>query len=171
VDEVLHQGRFLRLLRRRGWELVERVNATGVVIVIAITEQGGLVVIEQVRTPVNAAVIELPAGLAGDEPGASGEELAEAARRELLEETGYEAASIELVTRGPSSAGLTNEVVTVFRARGVRRTGAGGGVEGESITTHEVPLADVPGWLEARQAEGKLVDPKVYAALWFAERG
>ncbi len=168
MDQVLHQGRFLRLVSRGGWEFVERTNAQGVVVVIAVTEQGELVLIEQERRPVGAPVIELPAGLSGDDPGAHGEELADAARRELLEETGYEADRLERVTHGPSSAGLTSEVLTVFRAVGVRRVGGGGGVAGEAITIHHVPLPDVPAWLEAAQARGALVDPKVYAALWFA---
>lgn len=170
MDEVLAQGRFLRLARRNGWEFVERTNAQGVVVVIAVTEEGELLLIEQERRPVGATVIELPAGLSGDDPGAAGEELADAARRELLEETGYEAERLELVTRGPSSAGLTSEVLTIFRATGVRRTGDGGGVEGEAITLHRVRVAEVPAWLDAAQARGALVDPKVYAALWFAER-
>lgn len=170
MDQVLHQGRFLRLMSRDGWEFVERTNAQGVVVVVAVTEQGELILIEQERRPVGATVIELPAGLSGDDPGAQGEELADAARRELLEETGYEADGLELVTRGPSSAGLTSEVLTLFRATGVRRVQDGGGIEGEAITIHHVPLAEVPGWLEAAQARGALVDPKVYTALWFASR-
>jgi ADP-ribose pyrophosphatase len=170
VTDVLGQGKFLRLVRKNGWEYVERTNAQGVVVVIAVTDKKELVLIEQERRPVNARVIELPAGLSGDEPGAHGEELAEAAKRELLEETGYEADRLDLVTHGPSSAGLTSELLTVFRAVGVRRTGKGGGVEGEAITVHHVPLDRVPAWLDEVQAKGALVDAKVYAALWFALR-
>jgi ADP-ribose pyrophosphatase len=138
------------------------------VVVVAVTPEGKLLLVEQPRRPVKTTVIELPAGLAGDEPGAHGEALAEAARRELEEETGYGCDALEVVCEGPSSAGLTSEVLTVFRARGVRRVGAGGGVEGEAITLHEVALAEVHAFLRRRTAEGALVDPKVYAALWFA---
>jgi ADP-ribose pyrophosphatase len=167
-DEVLGQGRFLRLLRRDGWELVERSNAHGVVVIVAVTHDGNLILIEQHRIPVGKPVIELPAGLAGDDVGAEGEALATAAARELTEETGYEAERMEWLTAGPSSAGMTSEILTIFRATGVRRVSKGGGVEGESITTHEVPLAQVPAWLARAERRGALVDPKVYAALWFS---
>lgn len=168
AKRVLHEGKFLRLVDLDTWEFVERVNASGVVVVVAVTPEGRLLLVEQPRRPVRTTVIELPAGLAGDEPGARGEALAEAARRELEEETGYACDALEVMCEGPSSAGLTSEVLTVFRARGVRRVGAGGGVAGEAITLHEVPLAEVHAFLRARTAAGALVDPKVYAALWFA---
>ena len=169
-DQVLGQGKFLKLLRRDGWELCERTNATGVVVVIAVTDKNELILIEQLRKPVGTTVLELPAGLSGDDPGAHGEELADAAKRELLEETGYQAETLELATRGPSSAGMTSEILTIFRARNVKQVGKGGGVEGEDITIHHVPVAKVPAWLVDVQKKGVLVDPKVYAALWFASR-
>lgn len=168
--KVLHEARFLRLVEHDTWEFVERRNTTGIVIIVAVTEERRLVLVEQMRIPVGRSVVELPAGLAGDEPGAAGEALAEAAKRELVEETGYEAELMESLGEGPSSAGLSSEVVTFFRARRLRRTGEGGGVPGEDITVHEVPLDDVPGWLGKQADRGALIDPKVYAALWFASR-
>jgi ADP-ribose pyrophosphatase len=59
--------------------------------------------------------------------------------------------------------------VTLFVARGLRRVHAGGGTEHEDIHVHEVPLAEVPAWLQQKAAEGMLIDPKVYAGLYFAE--
>lgn len=167
--EVLGEGRFLRLVCGPGrWEWAERRSATGVVVVIAVTAAAEVLLVEQWRHPVAARVIELPAGLAGDVAGQEQEELAEAARRELEEETGYTAERLEPVLCGPSSAGLSNELLTVFKAHGVRRIGAGGGDASEDITVHHVPLPEVEAWLAARMAQGALVDPKVYAALWFA---
>jgi ADP-ribose pyrophosphatase len=117
-----------------------------------------------------ASVIELPAGLAGDVPEDADEPLEAAARRELVEETGYEATNLERLFEGPLSAGMTTEVVTFFRATGLTKTGAGGGDGSESITVHEVPLAEADRWLAGQAAAGKLVDPKVYVGLYVLTR-
>jgi ADP-ribose pyrophosphatase len=69
---------------------------------------------------------------------------------------------------GASSAGITDEVVTLFRATGLRKTGRGGGDGNERLTLHEVPLGDVVEWLAQRCRDGAAVDMKVYAGLWFA---
>lgn len=166
---VLHQGKFLRTVAKGHWEWVERTNTTGAVVVAAVTEKNELVLIEQFRIPVNARVIELPAGLAGDERGTEHEPLAEAARRELIEETGYDADHFEFCTEGPSSAGLANEVYALFVARNAHRVGDGGGVEREQIDVHLVPVEGVHQWLEARRRQGLMVDPKVYAGLYFVQ--
>ncbi len=166
----LHAGRHLRLVSRNGWEFVERPGIHGIVAVVAVTPEGRLLLVEQRREPVGAAVLELPAGLAGDEGSSAGEPLEKAAHRELVEETGWDAKTMERLTAGPPSAGVTSEIITFFRARGLSRVGAGGGVDGESITTYEVPLATAEAFLLEREAAGSLVDPKVWAGLWFAAR-
>ena len=63
---LLHQGEFLRLLRRRHWEFVERTNSRAVAVIVAVTPADELVLVEQHRWPVGRPVIELPAGLVGD---------------------------------------------------------------------------------------------------------
>lgn len=165
---TLCEGKHLRLLKVGHWEYVERTNATGVAVILAITPENKIVLVEQFRVPVAKRVIELPAGLAGDTPDAKGEALATAARRELLEETGYEAKEMVFLTEGPPSAGLTSETVTFFRAKGLRRLSAGGGDEGEDIQVHEIKLAKVHGWLNEKSSHGWLIDPKVYVGLYFA---
>lgn len=168
--ETLFTGRFLALVREGHWEYVDRVNATGAAIIVAVTDENKLLLVEQYRIPCHCRTIELPAGIIGDQPGAGEESHAEAARRELLEETGYAAGHIEPLTTGPASGGVTSEVVTLFRARQLRRVNAGGGVGHEDITVHEVPLAEVPGFLEAKARAGVLVDPKIFAGLYFLLR-
>src|SRR5439155_18973651 len=102
-----------------------------------------------------ARVIELPAGLAGDAKAHEREDLEVAARRELLEETGYAARRMQRVAAGVPSAGMTDEVITLFLAAGLTRAGAGQGDGEEDITVHEVALEEVEQWLTAREREGR----------------
>jgi ADP-ribose pyrophosphatase len=163
---VLGAGRFLRLVRGDGWEFVERVRATGVVAIVAVTSDGELILTEQFRRSLSGRVIDLPAGLAGDGPRT--EELATAARRELIEETGYDARRLTLLAQAPTSPGLTTEVVSFFRATGLKKVAAGGGVEGEQITIHAVQLDRMDAWLRRRSRAGIQIDCKVFAGLYFA---
>ena len=94
--KVLAEGRHLRLVSRGRWEYVERPKVTGIVIIVAVTRENNVVLVEQNRPPVGGRVIELPAGLAGDIAGSESEAMEEAARRELLEETGVVAYSPRL---------------------------------------------------------------------------
>lgn len=167
---VIAEGKYVRLVDADGWEYAERRNARGVVAIVAITPDGRIVLTEQLRRAVGCAVIDLPAGLAGDDPSAADEPLANAAHRELVEETGYEASDMQGLASSPPSPGLTSEVVTFFRAEGLKRVNAGGGVEGEGITVHEVPLAELEKFLAAESAKGKLVDVKLYAGLYLAKK-
>lgn len=167
-DEILLRTKHLICIRRGRWEFVSRPSISGVVGIIAVTEDRRLILVEQHRIPVNCNVIELPAGLAGDVAGSESEDLAAAARRELREETGYEAGEMIELAAGPTSAGLTDEMVTLFLARKLRKVGDGGGDAGESITVHEIPIAEVEAWVAGRRAGGMLIDLKVYAALHFA---
>ncbi len=166
--EVLYEGRHLTFVRRKGWEFVQRRNITGIAILVPITNEGRVVFVEQHREAVGQLVLELPAGLAGDQE--SPETAEESANRELVEETGYRAASLEILCEGPPSPGLSDEIVTVYLARGLTREGEGGGVDSEDIRVYEVPFTEAYEWLDARRAEGRLVDPKVYGGLALADR-
>jgi ADP-ribose pyrophosphatase len=166
----LHEGRFLAVKSRNGWEYVTRVNASGVVAVIATTVDEELILVEQYRPPIRGRVLELPAGLAGDLEDARDEPLIEAAKRELLEETGFVAETMESIGSVTSSAGLTDEQTELFLARRATRVGVGGGDESEEITTHLVPVAQLEAWLGDRRRAGLHIDSRVYSALYFAAR-
>lgn len=163
-DTLRYQGRYLNLVERDGWEFTTRPNAHAVAVLVATTRENCLLLVEQFRKPVNARVLELPAGLVGDKDDPN-EPILEAAGRELIEETGYQAAQLEMMIQCPSSAGMTDEIISFVRATGLEKIGPGGGDESEDIEVHVVPLEQADEWLAARHAEGKPLDPKIYAAL------
>jgi len=167
-DETLFQTRWLSMHRRGHWDYVRRPHAEACVGVLAVTDAREVVLVEQFRIPVGQRVIEIPAGLYGDEPEHAGESPAECAGRELLEETGFRAASIRPLISSPTSAGMTSEWTHLFHATGLSRENDGGGIGGEDIVTHLVPLDGLRDWLQAREAEGMGVDFKIHAALWLA---
>ena len=112
--------------------------------------------------------IEMPAGLVGDLDAADTLELA--AKRELLEETGWQADAVQVLMIGPTSAGLSNEMIAFVRASGLTRIHAGGGDDTENITVHEVPVAEAATWLSQKMAEGYSMDPKLWAGLWLLDK-
>lgn len=164
-EQCLYEGRFLRLVKRGVWEYVERVNVTGVAVLVPVTSEGEIVLVEQYRIPVRARMVELPAGLVGDEEGFRGEDILDAANRELEEETGYRAQQLQVLTTSPSSGGMTSEVVTFVLASDLMKVGQGGGVADEDIAVHVVPLPELRDWLRRKEIQGCLIDPKIYAGL------
>lgn len=166
--KILGQGRFLRLVDDGSWEYTERVNSSGVVVIVPVTDAGELVLVEQYRHPLKARVLELPAGLAGDKKEFADEAFELAAARELEEETGYKATAMKFLSSGPSAAGSSNTIIHFYLATGLLKTGPGGGDAHEDIEVHLVPLKEVPAFATAREAQGRLVDPKLFAGLYFA---
>jgi len=166
-SEVLYEGEHLELRRRRRWEYVEHRVAKESVMVVALTADERIVLVEEFRPAVDASVVCLPAGLVGDE---GPEDSESAAARELSEETGWEASALEFLGRGPGSAGMSSEVVAFYLARGVERTGEQGERERTEIRVHVVPVGELLVWAREKERDGALVDPKVWAGLFLAER-
>lgn len=165
--EVMAEGRYLRLVRRGTWEYADRVNASAAVIVVAVTPADRVLFVEQHRIPIGCATIEMPAGLVGDLDHR--DTIEAAAARELEEETGWRAGRIEFLTAGPSSAGLSTEIIAFVRAHDLVRVGAGGGDATEDIIVHEIPRGEAAAWLHRQAAAGYSIDPKLYAGLWFVD--
>jgi ADP-ribose pyrophosphatase len=167
--EVLYEGQWLRLVKIGRWESCERTHGGSgmAVIIIAVTPQDDVLFVEQDRVPLGARTIEMPAGLVGDDH--AHDTLEEAARRELVEETGWYPNKVEVLLIGPTSSGMSNERIAFVRARDLVKVGEGGGVDNENITVHAVPRAQAPAWLMRKQSEGFELDLKLWGGLWMIE--
>lgn len=168
LKQTLYEGQWLRLVRIGHWESCERTHGQGMaVIVIAVTPADEVLFVEQYRIPLGARTIEMPAGLVGDDHAE--DTLADAARRELIEETGWSPGRVEVLLTGPTSSGMSNERIAFVRARDLTRVGEGGGVDDENILVHAVPRAEAPAWLMRKRAEGFELDLKLWAGLWMID--
>lgn len=149
------------------WEYVRRARNIGAAVILALTDSGELLLVEQYRPPLGRPCIELPAGLIGDgvAPGEAGEAPLASAQRELAEETGYAASRWDYIGEFASSPGAMGEMFHFYRASGLTRVAAGGGVDGEAIRVHCVPLAEVASFLDAARQRGCAIDTRLLVAL------
>lgn len=118
----------------------EFVDHPGAVAVIALNESQEVLLIKQYRHPVREYLWEIPAGLLD----VKGESLLDAAKRELLEETGYIADSWKELVSFHSTPGGNNETITVFLATEVQHHGHDFALVGEEqdLVLRWVPLAE-----------------------------
>ena len=157
--KVEWEGKYLRIVTRGGWEYVERVGGVTAVVILAETD-GKVILIEQSRVPLGGRTcLELPAGLVGDEDDKGVEETAV---KELEEETGYTADSIERLGYFHSSPGMVAEGFDLVRAHGVRQCGTP--VE-YGIEVHLVERGRIAGFVAERRAAGAAIDVKLLLLL------
>ena len=161
-EETVWEGRYIAAKRLGKWEYVSRTRNVGAAVILAIDE-GHVLLVEQYRVPLGTRCLELPAGLIGDEE--EGEKVEAAAIRELEEETGFRARHLVDLGRYYASPGMSSEGFTLLRAEGMVRTGDGGGVEGENILVHRVPLFRVAAFVAGKRAEGCAIDVKLLLLL------
>lgn len=164
---IHYEGKFRRFLSVNSWEFVERLEDGGIVVIFGRTPDKKVVLVEQYRVPVGNHVIEFPAGLVSDLPQYKNETYESAAKRELLEESGYETKKLTQIFCGPTSAATAADILTFFVATDLKKVGQGGGDEYENIKVHTIPMSKVDGWLKKKTRQGLYIDPKVYAGLYF----
>jgi ADP-ribose pyrophosphatase len=155
-------GKYIVAKRRGPWEYVGRARNIGAAVILAV-EDGHVLLVEQWRVPLQRQCLELPAGLVGDET--EGEDVATSAARELEEETGWRPDRIEILGEFASSPGMVSETFTLVRAHGLTKVHEGGGVEGENIVVHRVPLGDVARFVADKRTQGCLIDVKILTLL------
>tara|TARA_R110000782_G_scaffold78276_3_gene154966 strand:- start:12502 stop:13047 length:546 start_codon:yes stop_codon:yes gene_type:complete len=168
TPEIMWAGQYITAKREGRWEYVSRSRGIRAAVILAIEEAADgphILLVEQYRVPLGRRCLELPAGLIGDDDSDASEEAAVAAIRELEEETGYHAEGMQDLGEFFSSPGMVSESFTLFRATGLSHVHAGGGIEGEDIIVHRVPLAQIAEYVAARRAEGMAIDVKLLLLL------
>ncbi|MBX6764067.1 MAG: NUDIX hydrolase [Rubrobacteraceae bacterium] len=139
--------------------VIERPDAA---IVFPVTDEGRVLLVRQYRPPLGREELGLPAGLL--EPGEAPED---AARRELLEETGYGEGEWELLGRVSSSPSLKDNWAHLFLARGVERVNESLDLdEHERLTVESVPI----GGVERLVLSGEIFSSSGVAAALLALR-
>ncbi len=161
-EETMWEGRFIVARKRGRWEYVGRARDIQAAVIVAV-DDGHILLVEQYRVPIGAPCLELPAGLVGDETAC--EAIETAAARELEEETGYRPSRMTSAGRFFSSPGMVSESFTLLLAHGLEKVGDGGGVEGEHIRVHRVPVASVTDYINDRRGEGMAIDVKLLLLL------
>jgi ADP-ribose pyrophosphatase len=164
-EQIVWQGRFVIAKTKGKWEYVSRARDIRAAVILAVDDEGHVLLVEQFRVPLGRSCIELPAGLIGDGDDTHGEEDAAAAARELEEETGYRAGRMELVGEFWSSPGMVSESYSLFRAHDLVKVGSGGGTDGENITVHRVALSDMPSAVARWREAGYAIDTRLLVLL------
>jgi 8-oxo-dGTP pyrophosphatase MutT (NUDIX family) len=145
-------------------EVVEHPGAVGVV---ALDDDGAILLVNQYRHPVRARLDELPAGLLDVE----GEPALLAAQRELAEEAAVIATDWHVLVDLYTSPGMSNEAIRLFLARGLEPVSDDDRFQPEheeiTLTVHRVPLGEAVG----RVFAGELTNAAAVAGIMAAAHG
>jgi ADP-ribose pyrophosphatase len=165
-SKVVYDGNFINvrkdtvLLPDGSTSTREYITHPGAVAMLALLDNGNLVMERQFRYPLRREFIELPAGKIDQ-----GEDILVTAQRELLEETGYVASEwIHLTTAWPC-IGYADERMEYFLARGLTHVGRKLD-DGEFLEVFELSLQDALEWIR----QGKINDSKTILGLFWLEK-
>ena len=163
---VMYDGNFITvckdnvLLPDGSTSTREYITHPGAVAVLALLDNGKLVMERQYRYPLHREFIELPAGKIDDQ-----EHILDCAKRELLEETGYVAREwIHLTTAWPC-IGYADERMEYFLARGLTHQGRKLD-DGEFLEVFELSLPEAIEWIRL----GKINESKTMVGLFWLEK-
>lgn len=158
-----HLSAHLDAVRLRTGRVTERIRMEHpeAAAVLAFTDPQGtqLLMVRQWRYAIGRETLEIPAGKL--DPGESAED---AARRELLEETGYSASSLAPIFRYYPAIGYSNEVIVIFAAFGLKREK----VYGDQDEISKVEILSVHQVMQGIR-EGTITDGKTVIALCLYE--
>jgi 8-oxo-dGDP phosphatase len=145
----------------------EVVDHPGAVGVVALDDDGTVLLVNQYRHPVRARLDELPAGL----PDVDGEPALLAAQRELAEEAAVTATDWHVLVDLYTSPGMTNEAIRIFLARGLAPVPDEERFKPQheeiTLTVHRVPLSDAVG----RVFAGELTNAAAVAGILATAHG
>lgn len=137
----------------------EYIRHPGAVIVIAMPGEGRVLMERQFRYPLGRHFYELPAGKIDD-----GEDHLQTAKRELREETGYEAQSWRHLGTTHPCVGYSDERIELYLARGLRHVGHARD-ETEFLEVFELAVSEAFAWVRS----GKITDSKTIVALFWLQ--
>ncbi len=145
-------------------DIVRSPGAVGVLPLVFDAEGNpSVVLVSQYRPPYERAIVEIPAGMRD----VDGEDTAEVARRELVEEAGLQAGRLELLTEMLPSPGMTDSITTLYLATECTPVPHDRqGPEEEHMELLHLPLADAVAMVE----QGEIGDAKSVVALLLTDR-
>ena len=170
--EKLFEGKFIKLwstifLDKKGNECVwEWMDKKDLALVLALTKDKKIVLIKNYRVPIEKYTIELPAGLL-DKVDENPEE---AARRELLEETGYTGENFIAVTPFANSVAAMNSIAHPFVLVDARKVSKPNLEDSEDIEVIEVPCDELYDFYEKSSTEGLDFNIRILALYEIAKR-
>ena len=133
--------------------------------IVALTKRGEVVLVEQYRHGVCETMLEFPGGVVED-----GEEPIEGARRELLEETGYEASDIVQITKLYPNPALQTNTLYCFLALDVEKVSEQNLDAGEDIEVHLMQLDELIDLAKRGEFPNALMNAVLFNVLSYLNR-